>query len=193
MIDTIVAISGKLASGKTTLANAICEAYPPFVRVGFADALKNDVAAHCEVTRQYLDEHKDTFREILQVHGTLMRELHGPDYWVHRLYGEIVLAGHTHVVVDDMRFPSELSGLRKMDGARLLTVRLNISEEEQERRCTKVYGAPLTWAKLHHPSETALDEHITSFDLNMDAQIPTASQVRIVLDMLAEKGLVLAG
>lgn len=182
MTLTIVGISGKLTSGKTTLANALIAAEPSFVRCALADALKDDVAEMCEVTRGYLNEHKGEFREILQVYGVLMRSLHGEDYWVRRLEDAIWDNGYTHVIVDDVRFPNELAGVRKM--GRALTVRLNITDSEQARRFHATYGAAPSPEKLAHISETALDNRLADFDLNIDAEMPTARQVRVVLDML---------
>lgn len=183
MERTIIAISGHLTSGKTTLAKAIIEAQPGFTRLALADALKDDVAEFCEVSREYLDANKADFREILQIFGVLMRQLHGENYWVIRLVDKVREYNLMNVIVDDVRFPNELSGLRK-SADRFLSVRLDLTSEEQEKRCTTLFGAPLSYAKLVHPSETALDD-CKEFDLTLPAIWPTHLQRSTIRAKLA--------
>lgn len=184
MSTTIVAISGKITSGKSTLANAICAADPRFVRLSLADEMKNDIANLCEVDRAYIEANKDLFRPIMQYYGTdIMRHVHGQDYWVDRLVDKIYDECLKFVVVDDVRFPNELLGLQNA-AHRFLSVRIHIDDAEQERRCIEKFGEKLSFAKLNHPSETALDGWTTRFHINLNATDLTEAQVRRVLALI---------
>jgi hypothetical protein len=187
---TVDAVSGKISSGKTTLARAICEADHRFRRVPLAYPLKKDIADLCGVTVDFIEEHKAMFRPILQYYGTdIMRELYGPDYWVSRLVEYARVHRLTHIVVDDVRFPNELEGLRDAAERGFMSVRLDIGYAEQAHRYQTLYGGDLTREMLTHPSETSLDDCL-DFDQTIFTNItPKEVMAELVLHALERRGL----
>lgn len=124
----ILAISGKMRSGKDTFAKlfleAAAEAGIPFTRSAFADALKNEVAEMHGTTYDEIEANKDHWRPLLIEHGQ-KRRAEDELYWVKRA---LVTPGN--LVIPDMRFPNELAFL-KNEGAMLMRVESLISEREK--------------------------------------------------------------
>lgn len=125
----IIGISGKIGTGKTTLAKCIrqglysAELYP--VRIGFGDGLKQEAAKEFsfDVAMAYSEEGKGQYiyhhklpggcmavRKILQYWGELRRDS-DPDYWVKQLDAKIgkPIDGPQDriVLIDDVRRPNE--------------------------------------------------------------------------------------
>lgn len=117
----ILGISGYKKSGKDSVAKILMNHLQPkhTVRIGFADALKEEIAVAIKQPVSYIEEHKDNFRLILQGWGSdFRRNLHGNDYWVekwlHKLNG---LPSSTYaVLVPDVRFPNEAKTILKVGG-----------------------------------------------------------------------------
>lgn len=190
MSINILAVSGKLCSGKSTLAQAIVAREPLLTRHNLADALKDRIAWICGVDRTYIDAHKAMFRPIMQYYGTdIMRAIHGDDYWVNLLVADlqgIDEQNDVYAIVDDARFPNEQEGLRNA-ATRFHSVRLIVTPEEQYERYLNVNGEPPTDEILTHPSETACDEY-PNFDQLLGASAPTDIQVTLVLEALRRRG-----
>lgn len=116
----IVGVCGPKRSGKSTFADRLVERHE-FVRVRFAEGLKNMLRALPGVTEEHTDgalkeEPCDalsgaTPRHVMQVLGTdCMRRLVHPEFWVNAWRArvtELVAAGRRRIVVDDVRFPNE--------------------------------------------------------------------------------------
>lgn len=139
----IVGISGFSGSGKTTIANYLTARHG-FVRLCFASAVKDVVAASFGWDRQWLEggslEHR-TWREVpdpfwsellgrpitpryaLQYIGTdVFREIVHQDIWAHIVIAKIRQMGpDAKVVIDDVRFRNERRVLKKA-GANFVTV-----------------------------------------------------------------------
>lgn len=164
----LIGISGKIGTGKTTLAKALLRQNAEngvWAKRAFADALKEEAAARFDFPLTWAYEAKGnvvsiganayphkapkarmSVREILQWWGTDVKRAEDPNYWDNRLYHWIMdrwLPGRTFVV-DDVRFPSEARLIRDMGG---LLVRL---EPFPGWSCDPEIAA--------HLSETALDE-----------------------------------
>ena len=110
----ILGICGYKKSGKDEVCNVLIRHLLPksVLRVGFADALKEEVAKACGVTVQFIEDNKENFRLILQGYGTdFRRNLHGEDYWTLKLLHKLnKLPESTHlVIVPDVRFHNEAS------------------------------------------------------------------------------------
>lgn len=113
----LIGISGKIGTGKTTLAEHLCGELDG-VRMSFADALRREVHVSYGVpmelmlTRAGKDttvaDGRTTVRELLQMHGVFRRE-DDPDYWVRQLDAKIQDVENVikTVIVDDVRFANE--------------------------------------------------------------------------------------
>ena len=178
----IVAISGKLTSGKSTLANNIVKVDSSYRVVPLAYPLKQAIAELCGTSLEFMREHKDKFRPILQYYGTdIMRWLYGEDIWVERLFEYAYNLDLQHLIVDDVRYPNEVEGLANR-ADKFMSVRLLINTDDQIQRYHSLYGEFISLEKLNHRSETALDTY-TDFDMVVRPNMP--------LDLLTDQ--VLAG
>lgn len=145
-----IAFSGKICSGKSTAANIVqdilgCE----------ASVAKLSVASRVKELAIDLFGMEQKDRKLLQVLGQKMKEI-DPDVWTRALIKQINNCGDKHIVIDDLRFPNELSALRENG---FIIIRLEIQPELQLERIKETY--PNTWeshvSRLDNISETALD------------------------------------
>ena len=167
MLATRIAVSGKLRSGKDTLADFLMKRYN-FVRVSFADKLY-EVA-------------KDLFgmvgkdRRLLQDLGRKMCEI---DKLVWAKYALDAMPLTTDIVISDLRFPAEYH-LLKAHG--FFLVRIEIDMETQMQRLNKDEpGTDL--ALLTDPSETLLDAGY-GWDYMLDGAVSFKEFYNAVGDML---------
>ena len=117
-----------MCSGKTTFAGKICE-QENFIKLSFASPIY-------DIAREYFGmEEKD--RALLNAIGESFRKI-DPLVWVKAFIkkaNELESSGK-HVVCDDLRTEDEHKALRS---AGWCLIRLNVSEEEQERRICDCY------------------------------------------------------
>lgn len=165
----IVLISGKMGSGKTTLANELARAWEKekghrAILINFADALY-DMHNFC---LGYLVDHGITpehakDRKLLQWLGTEWGRAQDPDLWVKIVKRKIEnLSHHSRslgqklmFIVADCRFPNELTAFPDA-----YKVRLNCERVVRKYRCTR-------WTDTdNHESETALD-NIPNYDYDV--------------------------
>jgi hypothetical protein len=109
----IIAISGKKGSGKDTVGDIILSDYKGIsAKVGFAFALKLEVAKAFNITVDELESKKSHFRLVLQGWGTdVRRHLYGDDYWLRKMDAVIkslVEEGCQLLIIPDVRFKNEL-------------------------------------------------------------------------------------
>lgn len=102
-----------------------------------------------------------TTRLAIQYWGTEVRRREDENYWVRKTIAKCneVMNENISVYITDARFPNEVDAAT-MNGA--VHIRLNIGEEEQQRRIFKRDGIQITPSSLAHPSETALDDYEAS-------------------------------
>lgn len=139
---TIVGISGHLGAGKDSLAHRLVTRHG-FVRVGFADSLKFEVASTLrrtllayagergmvvdvdtsdQVIRDMLwDNRTPMTRALLQEWGTELRRQQDPDYWVKAW--QRAAERFPRVVVPDVRFTNEAKAIRELGGTLVKVVR----------------------------------------------------------------------
>lgn len=152
------AISGKIGSGKTSIANGLIALFS-FQRRGFADAIKEAVATALACPVEDVYTQKQTFRSSLQALGQAARAYWGEDYWVRKTlefieeYEDEIETPHygVHFVLDDLRFPNEATALRDF-GFKL--VRIDDDPWAHRDFCRK---QGYTKEQQSHISETALD------------------------------------
>lgn len=177
----IVGLSGKIGSGKTTLADALIAKSEGAVCCNFGDALKREVAAQFDipVERCYSQEEKNraisetntlTIGEALQQVGAA-RRAEQPEYWLERLDEYIAALPSTCklVVVGDVRHVNEARWVSNRGG---LLVRLN-GDPAGVRAASK--------RDLMHKSETDLDDY-AEFDVVCDTDSMDADAVVEAVD-----------
>ena len=161
----LLGISGKLGTGKTSLAHLLLVSVPGAQRVAYGDLVKDEAArtfcfpnhwGYCESGKAEVVAHngklgipsdKRTVRQILQWYGTEYRRAQDPYYWVRAAAQRIetIRDGGTCplVIVDDVRMPNEAEHILSEPGGLLL----------------RLQPFPLWKERPHgkHYSETALD------------------------------------
>lgn len=115
MKKTIILISGKKGTGKSTLAKEIINLFPKnSMRVPFSLTLKNDLRPFIESKGFDWDKDKELYRPLLQGYGQSMRNKES-DYWINKTKGLIYETNkdiHTFLI-DDCRFKNELNSFDK--------------------------------------------------------------------------------
>lgn len=117
----IIGLSGRKGAGKDHTCRILhqCgwEDACHVERIAFADALKDEVAEACGVDRQFIEEHKENFRLILQGWGLqFRRQLHGDRYWLDRADEALARAVSPIVCVTDVRFENEAGWVKSRGG-----------------------------------------------------------------------------
>ena len=179
-----IAISGKMGSGKTTLADELlkqvlehCPNDAHATKVSLATPVK-------QVAYDYfLMPTGEKDRELLQQIGQRFRQIKNM-VWVDLLLDHVQgLSDATpceFVICDDMRFQNELEALQA-DG--WFTIRLTVDKEEQKRRLEKAYGEDWAthWENRNEISETDLDGidgfNLTIHNLPLEDVPHTASEI----------------
>lgn len=156
----IILISGKQGSGKSTLAAGLTEFLGTIyyiVTYKFAQPLYtiHDLINNYMSTLGFHPPVKDG--TLLQVLGTDWgRTVYGSNVWVDALKNRITKESAEIIIIDDLRFPEELLAFKQSNA---ISIRLEAPEALRKVRAEGWRDA------TDHPSETALDSHISSFDL----------------------------
>lgn len=191
-----IAFSGKMCSGKTTLASYLVGKYG-YIKVAFADGVY-------KVAREVFGM-KEKDRELLQNIGMKMREIQG-DVWINLLKQEMLCKksqswgtavyeltdegekqvdfipmSPVHFTCDDCRFINEVLALQKWGW---LVIRLDCSARLRMDRIAKLY--PDTPLDAHiHVSEMELDTY-AYFDYGLDTGKPL-NEVISDLDTIVQR------
>jgi len=120
-----IAITGKMCSGKSSIANLLVEGESRYEIYSFGQKVK-DVAKD-------LFGMKEKDRTLLTSIGTKMREIN-PDVWVNYVIQQT--EGKTHCIVDDLRYQNEYEALSK---AGFKIIQLTLDPKIQAERIKKVY------------------------------------------------------
>lgn len=159
----LIGIGGVARSGKDTAAQYFIQKFG-FTRVGFADALKEEVAKRLrktlsvEAKRFYghqisagtatldeaihkilYDERTELTRALLQEFGSEVRRADNPAYWTIKFIQRYLNTAGARFVAPDVRFPNELSLIKTWYGLLLWVERPGVDPEST------------------HQSETSLD------------------------------------
>tara|TARA_R110002020_G_scaffold157312_3_gene340018 strand:+ start:9084 stop:9707 length:624 start_codon:yes stop_codon:yes gene_type:complete len=163
-----IAICGKMASGKTTMAEWL-EINHDYVKFSLAGAVKDFGNFLFDIPNGQKD------RIAYQKVGDGARRYLCEDVWINTLFRKVEehcgtpYATH-NIVVDDVRYENEVHKLKR-DG--WVLIKINIDDELQLQRLKKTY--PKDW-KTHaeartHPSEAEVDGIDESlFDFIIEAQ-----------------------
>jgi dephospho-CoA kinase len=166
-----IALSGKIASGKTALAHYVVETYG-FTQLSLAFRLKQ------LATELFQQQGKN--RALLQALGERMRQI-DEHVWIRYVVKQI--PPDKNVIISDVRYKNEADTLREL-GFKL--IRLVITPEEQERRIQKLYPN-LARELLSHVSEIELDSY--AFDYVLDADLGQKELIACIDEIIAELSL----
>lgn len=164
----IIALSGKMGTGKTAVAEWLAAALPAARRLSFGDLVKWEVSQmFCfplhwcyrakEALIQPTPETRSkgltetmTVREIMQWYGTEVVRAVDPNYWIDGMRHTTNCLRANYIIIDDVRFPNEAEFVHDQGG---LLVRLYPYTGYREPADGTL-----------HESETALDE-FTQWDI----------------------------
>lgn len=189
-MNKLLGISGKLGSGKDTLAQFIQEIEPSYEIKKFAGKLKQITGVLCGVDparfedqefKKQMSPFDMTYRELLQKVGTeAMRNQIHTDVWVRALFAEfepfskvLTVIPPIHIsesrwLITDVRFPNEADAIKQRGG---LLIRIYRNPD-----------GPQSLTDLH-PSETALDDYPHDITINNNGSLEDLKeQVRIFMD-----------
>lgn len=179
-----------MQSGKDTVGGILVRSFENVERVAFADKLKDSAAASLGITRDQLEElklsgtialylddvdgqnfvHSISGREYLQYYGTeAHRDIFGDEIWVEQALDKSVTDG-TILVVTDMRFPNEISGVLDRGG-----IAVKVRREEADSR-------PI----LHASEQTLPDEQFDYFLDNNGSMADLQENVSKMVDWIVE-------
>jgi len=158
----IIGISGKMRSGKSTVAEMIqLMANGNYKICSFADKIKAMVSIATGVDYDEIDDKKNdylpvefqykeikTYRHLLQKFGTdAVRNNLGENFWINCLFIDL---DYTDVIVPDVRFLNEAEAIKKRDGLLIKVV--------------NEHADTLTLTENKHISETEMDKY-EDFDI----------------------------
>lgn len=122
----LIGFIGRIGSGKTTCAKHI-EQKHGFIRLSFAEPLKEMLVRSNILTRQDIENKTPFARQMMQKIGTdLIRNQIDPDFWVKKFVQRVHSLsenGHSRFVVDDVRFPNEADTVKRLGGLLVKIVR----------------------------------------------------------------------
>lgn len=139
----LIGLTGLKRSGKDTVADMMIQQLMPknVIKIGFADALKEEVANAIGKNRDFIEQNKANFRLILQGWGTdYRRNMCGTNYWINKLGVKLLKCDHSvhMVIVPDVRFLNEAKFITDAGGFVIgvtrdsLPVDFHASEQEQK-------------------------------------------------------------
>lgn len=134
----IIGIAGRKRHGKDTLADVLMEEFRAkqfaCAKIGFAYALKEEVAEAVGCSVDYIEQHKDNFRLILQGWGTdFRRNLHGELYWIEQFHRQVAYKSFLpYIIVPDVRFRNEAACIKELGGTLIRVVRTNIPDDHDK-------------------------------------------------------------
>lgn len=106
MKKTIILISGKKGTGKTTLANDIIKTFDA-ERMSFADPIKQQAKEFVQSLGFVWEVQKELYRPIIQATGTALRNL-DENYWINKAIDRVEDSDKKIIVFDDCRFIGEM-------------------------------------------------------------------------------------
>lgn len=165
MADNItkIAITGKLRSGKSSVADYIFVENDDFHVVSFGSTLKY-YADRLLSQSEFTPEDKRKPRELYQKFGQKMREI-DDNIWIKHAEGNIDLLTKSFdakgIIIDDLRQPNEYEWARA-NGYTI--IRVNANEDTRIARA-EALGDSFGLESLRHETEQSVDDFEVDFDL----------------------------
>jgi dephospho-CoA kinase len=164
-----IALTGKMRSGKDTVANHLYIKYG-FDRVAFGDALKKNAHAMFPWVSEFSKP-----RALYQAYGQLMRQIE-PDVWIKHaeraVNGAIEFrvntgAENVGVVITDLRQPNEYEWCRQ-NGFSIIRV---VSDEDVRVKRALSAGDDFKTADLLHETEQHIDDFQVDYEIVNNSSI----------------------
>ena len=178
----IIGISGKIGSGKDTIAREIIKAYPEynFRKVSFGYNVKKIVSILTgidmrtilsrKIKNEYLSEWELSVGEMFQIVGTdAIRDNLSENAWVYSLFNNI--KDGENIIITDVRFKNEAYSILNRGG-----YLIRLTGEPKDVKDNR---------KTEHKSETELD-NFNMFDLFFENK-PPISNIQNLINELSEK------
>ena len=165
MSPKVIFLSAKRRAGKDTLADYMQNRYG-FIKVAFADQLKNEVAEKMSINRNEFDDDtlkelkpngsNYTRRQLLQQYGGSKRR-EDETYFVRKAVEQINrhLANGRNVVVSDARFPGELEA-KGIQTPEITKIRIHRPQRE------RLFGTDTDISEMALDDYPSFDKHITN-------------------------------
>jgi len=106
----LIGITGYKQSGKDTAFQFLSQYLQPYVKLAFADALKQEVAELFGGSVASIEANKNSHlvRHVLQFWGQYQKTQFGDNYWVDKVKAKIEAApDNAFIFITDVRFPYE--------------------------------------------------------------------------------------
>ena len=160
-----IAITGKICSGKTTLANELT--LHGYTKISFGDKVK-------EMCVEIFDM-KYKNRKLIQTFAEKMKEI-DENVWINFVIAKIKENPENKWVIDDVRFPNEYEKLKE-NGFKF--VYLEIDDKLQLDRLQKTYGDLYTEhsERLSHISEQHIKNIGNISDFKFKSNFDNLSQI----------------
>jgi hypothetical protein len=114
----IIGIAGRKGHGKTTIANALADAFPGYKLMAFADPIRAFAeACGFDLSRKEEPDPRLAIspRRFMQTAGTEFgRSMMGEDFWVNSMAARA--ESSSAIVIHDVRFPNERNWIRERGG-----------------------------------------------------------------------------
>lgn len=181
-----VALFGKAASGKTTIATVLAET--GYLRMSFATPLKNVAAlAYGTIGKgEWYDVKQGdemvslSGRGVLQQIGQAVKEV-DQEFWLKAFLRDAGRHGDKQVVLDDGRFEFERDALR---GRGFLIVGVNTPQAVRHYRYEMLYGRKPTAEEEGHASESQIDRILQESDVIVQGTDDPYANVRRILEKM---------
>lgn len=163
----IIGITGKLESGKTTIAKFIEQIYPNenVITLAFADPLKEMIYKAGICNKENLWGKKTRFsRLMMQKIGTdIFRNQIDENYWVNETAKKIIDINDKYkknciIIIHDVRFLSEANCIKSFNGKILRVIRTNQNKDLYEEIIDYIKKIFYKDEKDKHVSETEMDK-----------------------------------
>ena len=124
----VVGLVGKAGSGKDTVFSLLQAMVPSkvFMRLGFGDEVKKEVADRHQIPVEIVEENKEVFRVILQKWGTEYRRKQKESYWIDKVKTQVDFLRNNVdvdvVVITDVRFLNEADYVKDECGGFIIKV-----------------------------------------------------------------------
>ena len=180
----VIGISGKIGSGKDTIAREIMKSFPSykFRRISFGYNVKKIVSILTGIDMRtilsrkakamYLDDWNMTLGELFQQVGTnALRDILNKDTWILSLFNNI--KNGENIIITDVRFLNEAESIINRGG-----YLLRINGDPNKIRQTETRN-------INHKSETELDNY-EKFDISYENN-PPIDNIKKLMKQIEEK------